>query len=55
MKDEIKNILEKHNLAPNKFMGQNFLVDSAVLAKIIEAANLSAGTAFWKSDRDWES
>lgn len=39
----IKNILSKHNLAPNKFLGQNFLIDQNALDKIIEAADLKAG------------
>ncbi len=39
----IKNILSKSKLAPNKFMGQNFLIDQNVLDKIIETANLQSG------------
>lgn len=39
----IKSILSKYNLAPNKFLGQNFLVDQNVLDKIIETADLKAG------------
>ncbi|MBU3965422.1 ribosomal RNA small subunit methyltransferase A [Patescibacteria group bacterium] len=41
--EEIKKIFKKYNLAPNKFMGQNFLVDKAVLGKIVEAAEISKG------------
>lgn len=39
----IKNILSKHNFAPNKFLGQNFLIDQNALDKIIEAADLKIG------------
>jgi 16S rRNA (adenine1518-N6/adenine1519-N6)-dimethyltransferase len=39
----IQSILKKHNLAPNKFLGQNFLVDKNVLDKIIATADLEAG------------
>ena len=35
-----KNILKQHNLTPNKRLGQNFLTDKKVLAKIIQAADL---------------
>lgn len=41
--DTIQSLLKKHNFAPNKFLGQNFLVDEKVLEKIIEAADLRAG------------
>jgi len=37
----IESILKKYNLAPNKFLGQNFLIDKNVLDKIIVAADLS--------------
>ncbi len=39
----IKNILSKYHLAPNKFLGQNFLIDQNVLDKIIETADLKPG------------
>ncbi|MEW6407546.1 MAG: 16S rRNA (adenine(1518)-N(6)/adenine(1519)-N(6))-dimethyltransferase RsmA [Patescibacteria group bacterium] len=35
-----KKILKKLNLKPNKFLGQNFLVDKKILEKIIKAADL---------------
>lgn len=35
---EVKQILAKHSLYPNKLLGQNFLIDENVLAKIISAA-----------------
>ena len=37
----IKELLSKHGATPSKTMGQNFLVDNGVLAKIIEVAQLS--------------
>lgn len=37
----IKNLLDKYKTRPSKIMGQNFLVDQAMLDKIIETANLS--------------
>jgi len=40
-KTHLKNLLQKHNLRPNKLMGQNFLIDESILKKIIETANLS--------------
>jgi len=36
----IKALLGKHGLRPNKVMGQNFLVDKNALAKLIEAAEI---------------
>lgn len=40
-KETIQNIFHKHNLAPNKFMGQNFLIDKNVLEKILETAGVA--------------
>jgi len=39
---DIKTILQKHNIHPKKYMGQNFLIDENILNKIISSANLSA-------------
>jgi 16S rRNA (adenine1518-N6/adenine1519-N6)-dimethyltransferase len=39
--EEIKNILKKYSARPNETLGQNFLIDEAALAKIVEAAELS--------------
>lgn len=39
----IQKILTKYRFSPNKFMGQNFLVDKAVLGKIVAAAEISKG------------
>ncbi len=38
--NEVKEILKKHHLIPKKYWGQNFLIDKAVLADIIRAADL---------------
>lgn len=38
--DTIQSLLKKHNFAPNKFLGQNFLIDEKVLDKIIETADI---------------
>ena len=40
-KNELKIILQKYGLRPNKLLGQNFLIDRSVLKKIIAAADLS--------------
>lgn len=37
----LRNILLAHGMRPNKSFGQNFLIDRAVLSKIVEAAELS--------------
>lgn len=39
----IQDILNKHGFAPNKFLGQNFLIDEQVLKKIIEIADIKEG------------
>ncbi|MDP3057395.1 MAG: 16S rRNA (adenine(1518)-N(6)/adenine(1519)-N(6))-dimethyltransferase RsmA [bacterium] len=41
--DTIQSLLKKHNFAPNKFLGQNFLIDEKVLEKIIATANIKEG------------
>ena len=38
---EIKNLLQKHNAAPLKQLGQHFLISKKVLDQLIETANLS--------------
>ncbi len=40
--EQIKTILKKYGLEPNKTFGQNFLVDEIVLQDIIDAANITA-------------
>ena len=37
----IREILKEKNLAPRKSLGQNFLIDSNVLMKIVEAGSIS--------------
>ena len=39
----IKGLLKKHQAFPSKRLGQNFLIDKAVLSKFIRAANLKLG------------
>lgn len=41
MQSQIIAILKKYNLEPKKYLGQNFLIDSTVLTKIIDSANIS--------------
>lgn len=41
LKTELKNLLEKYKIKPNKRLGQNFLIDQNVLKKIVEAAKIS--------------
>jgi 16S rRNA (adenine1518-N6/adenine1519-N6)-dimethyltransferase len=41
--DTIQSILKKNNFAPNKFLGQNFLIDEEVLEKIIKTADIKEG------------
>ena len=40
-KDELTQLLSRHHLWAQKRLGQNFLIDKNILAKIIEAADLS--------------
>lgn len=40
--EQIKTLLNKYHLQPNKTFGQNFLVDEIVLQDIVDAANISA-------------
>lgn len=40
---ELKFLLKKYQLTPNKIRGQNFLISDSVLDKIIEAADLKPG------------
>ncbi|HLH62881.1 MAG TPA: 16S rRNA (adenine(1518)-N(6)/adenine(1519)-N(6))-dimethyltransferase RsmA [Ktedonobacteraceae bacterium] len=39
---ELRNLLYAHDMRPNKSFGQNFLVDRAVLQRIVEAAEIAA-------------
>jgi 16S rRNA (adenine1518-N6/adenine1519-N6)-dimethyltransferase len=40
-KEELKNLISKYDLKPNKLLGQNFLIDQNILKKIVSAADLS--------------
>lgn len=39
--EELKFLLNKYHLTPNKLRGQNFLIDDSVLEEIIDTADLS--------------
>lgn len=39
---DVSGLLRRHNLTPKKSLGQNFLVDSTVLSKLVAAAGLPA-------------
>jgi 16S rRNA (adenine1518-N6/adenine1519-N6)-dimethyltransferase len=39
---DVRTILKRHDLRPSKGLGQNFLVDQAILEKIVAAAGLSS-------------
>lgn len=41
--NNLKKIISKHNFSPNKFLGQNFLIDRDILSKIIGAADIKEG------------
>lgn len=40
LKKEIEETLEKNNLKPKKYFGQNFLIEKGILNQVIEAAEL---------------
>lgn len=40
--DQLKSLLQKHNLWAKKHLGQNFLVDEKVFEEILEASNLES-------------
>lgn len=40
----MKELLAKHGLHPKKRLGQNFLIDRNVLTRLLDAANVTAGT-----------
>ena len=39
--EETKNIMKAYNIKANKSLGQNFLINSEVVEKIIESSELS--------------
>ncbi len=42
MKQEILNLLEKYDLGPKKYFGQNFLIDQQALKKIIQVSEIKS-------------
>ncbi len=44
----VKDLLTRHGLSADKRFGQNFLVDSHALEKIVAAAELSSGQIVWE-------
>lgn len=47
-------VLQKYNFVFQKKFGQNFLIDTHVLDKIIAAAEITKMILYWKSDRESE-
>lgn len=45
-------ILQKYHFNFQKKFGQNFLIDTHVLEKIISAAGITKVTWFWRLDRE---
>ncbi len=45
MRDEVRRLLRRYGLLPNKRLGQHFLVDESALARIVDAAELSRDEA----------
>ncbi len=45
-------ILQKYHFNFQKKFGQNFLIDTHVLEKIISAAGIQKMTWFWRLDRE---
>jgi len=43
--EQLKNILHKYRLQPNKTFGQNFLMDDFVLQDMVDAAGIQTGEA----------
>lgn len=41
---DIRALMARHGLAPNKQLGQNFLLDEGILAKIADAAEIRGGS-----------
>ncbi len=40
-KTKLISLFKKHGIAPNKKLGQNFLIDGNIVKKVVEAANIS--------------
>ncbi len=41
--EEVKSLLREHQIAPNKLMGQNFMVDSSIFPRLTDYSALSYG------------
>jgi 16S rRNA (adenine1518-N6/adenine1519-N6)-dimethyltransferase len=41
-KNNIRNLLKQYNIKPSKRLGQNFLIDKAIVKKIIKTADIKA-------------
>jgi 16S rRNA (adenine1518-N6/adenine1519-N6)-dimethyltransferase len=41
LKKKTKEILKRHNIKPSKKLGQNFLINSSILKKVIDYSNLN--------------
>ncbi len=39
--EQLKDLLRKHNLRPNKTFGQNFLLDDFILQDMVDAAGVT--------------
>jgi hypothetical protein len=49
-----KELLERHGLQPKQSLGQNFLFDDNILARIVEAAaEVRPQDVCWKSAPAW--
>jgi 16S rRNA (adenine1518-N6/adenine1519-N6)-dimethyltransferase len=46
--EDLQNILKRHGLKPNFTYGQNFLLDEAVLDKMLKASNISTDDAVFE-------
>jgi len=40
---QLKHLMNKYDIKPNKRMGQNFLIDNNIITKIIQGANVEGG------------
>lgn len=47
-------VLQKYNFAFQKRFGQNFLIDTHVLDKIIDSAQITRMILYWRLDRESE-
>ena len=53
-KSELRTLLKKHGIRPNRLLGQNFLVDKNMQKKILEHCGLAGGdiVAIGEATRD---